>query len=368
MFFYYKSKYKFWSTQPVFHYYNIYYWLIYSGIILNSLPKKNEFYEEDIQLQEFDKLDENKVAIFVEFIKSNYLVHNVDDESEFYRPTHDSIIDCFEKLSDTSFITFHYYKNKLITTLTSRPLLCTIDNEEITTYYVDYLCVDQKFRKLGFAQKSIYSYYVNHCELLKSKDLVCLFKREDSKNIIVPLCSYKTFDYRIKDWELYVELDKKYSVISYNQDTKTLFQDYIKNLKDKFKCFITTTQENIEILVNKGHIFITGVKEGDKLLGIYVFHDSYTFYEEQRSLEFIASYKDDNLKPDDFIKGFSLSLLEIKKSKDFNRLLVEEVSHNLIIAYNLVQTYDPFEVSNSSFYIYNYARYPIACDKIFCLF
>ena len=36
--------------------------------------------------------------------------------------------------------------------------------------------------------------------------------------------------------------------------------------------------------------------------------------------------------------------------------------------YNLVQTYDPFAVSNSSFYIYNYARYPIACDKIFCLF
>ena len=110
------------------------------------------------------------------------------------------------------------------------------------------------------------------------------------------------------------------------------------------------------------------MKEGDKLIGIYVFQDSYTFFEEQRSIEFIASYKDENLKPDDFIKGFSLSLLEIKKSKDFNRLLVEEVSHNLIIAYNLVQTYDPFEVSDSSFYIYNYARYPIACDKIFCLF
>ena len=368
MFFYYKSKYKFWYTQPVFHYYNIYYWLIYSGIILNSIPKKYEFYEKDIKLQEFDKLDENKLDIFVEFIKSNYLGLYVNDESVFYLPTYDSIINCFQKLSDTSFITFHYYKNKLITTLTSRPLLCTIDNKEITTYYVDYLCVDQKFRKLGFAQKSIYSYYVNHCELLNSKDLVCLFKREDSKNIIVPLCSYKTFDYRIKDWELYVELDTKYSVISYNQETKILFRDYIKNLKDKFKCFITTTQENIEILVNKGHMFITGVKEGDKLIGIYVFHDSYTFYEEQRSLEFVASYKDENLKPDDFIKGFILSLHEIKKSKDFNILSVEEISHNFTIVNNLVQTYDPYEVSNSSFYICNYARHPVAYDKLFCLF
>ena len=368
MYFYYKNKYKFWATQPVFHYYNLYYWLLYTGTILKSLPPKNEFYEKDIELLDFSKLDENKIAIFVEFIKSNYLIHKVDGETEFYRPTHESIIDYFDNLSDTSYITFHYFKNKLITTLTSRPLNCTIDGKELTTYYVDYLCVDQKFRKLGFAQKSIHSYYVNHCESLNSTDLICLFKREDTKNIIVPLSSYKTFDYIIKDWNLNVELPNKYGITSYNQDTESLFKDYLESLKPKFKCYISTSLENLNLLVKRGHIFIYGIMEGEKLLGVYAFRDSYTFYEGQKSLEFIASYKDDNLDAEDFIKGFSLSLLDIKKTKDFNRLLVEEVSHNLIIAYNLVQTYDPFEISDSSYYIYNYARYPVACDRIFCLF
>ena len=53
MYFYYKSKYKFWATQPVFHYYNLYYWLLYSGTILKALPPKNEFYEGDIELLDF---------------------------------------------------------------------------------------------------------------------------------------------------------------------------------------------------------------------------------------------------------------------------------------------------------------------------
>ena len=375
---YFRIRYKFWSKQPVFHLHNIRYWLFPPGIIQHEQPKLGKFFDRLIKTKKYSQLTKKDKYDIHQLIFSYYL----DEKDVYYKPSKNSIFKYLQNHNSEAFISLFFKKkpfydvtnkkslitNKLISVITSRPLNCTIDGKELTTYYVDYLCVDQKFRKLGFAQKSIHSYYVNHCESLNSTELICLFKREDAKNIIVPLSSYKTYDYIIKDWNLDVELPNKYGITSYNQDTESLFKDYLESLKPKFKCYISTSLENINLLVKRGHIFIYGIMEGDKLLGVYAFRDSYTFYEGQKSLEFIASYKDDNLDAEDFIKGFSLSLLDIKKTKDFNRLLVEEVSHNLIIAYNLVQTYDPFEISDSSYYIYNYARYPIACDRIFCLF
>ena len=38
-----RLKYKFWSMQPVFHFYDIYYWFISVGIIRNELPEKNRY-------------------------------------------------------------------------------------------------------------------------------------------------------------------------------------------------------------------------------------------------------------------------------------------------------------------------------------
>ena len=38
-----KIKYKFWSIQPVFHYYNILYWIYPPGVIQKNVPKINKY-------------------------------------------------------------------------------------------------------------------------------------------------------------------------------------------------------------------------------------------------------------------------------------------------------------------------------------
>ena len=38
-----KIKYKFWAYQPVFHYYDLWYWIYQKGIINNHLPEANKF-------------------------------------------------------------------------------------------------------------------------------------------------------------------------------------------------------------------------------------------------------------------------------------------------------------------------------------
>ena len=40
---YLRIKYKFWSIQPVFHFYDVYYWIYNVGIIRHELPEKNKY-------------------------------------------------------------------------------------------------------------------------------------------------------------------------------------------------------------------------------------------------------------------------------------------------------------------------------------
>jgi len=38
-----RLKYKFWAIQPVFHFYDLYYWFVSVAIIRKELPEKNKF-------------------------------------------------------------------------------------------------------------------------------------------------------------------------------------------------------------------------------------------------------------------------------------------------------------------------------------
>ena len=42
-FIYIRIKYRFWALQPVFHFYDLYYWIVNIGIIRNELPEKNRY-------------------------------------------------------------------------------------------------------------------------------------------------------------------------------------------------------------------------------------------------------------------------------------------------------------------------------------
>ena len=40
---YVRLKFKFWALQPVFHFYDLYYWVVNVGIIMHELPEKNRY-------------------------------------------------------------------------------------------------------------------------------------------------------------------------------------------------------------------------------------------------------------------------------------------------------------------------------------
>ena len=70
---YIRIKYKFWALQPVFHFYDIYYWIVNVGIIRKELPKKNKYVNlKNIVTKEFEKIDEVTKKQIVTLIMLNY--------------------------------------------------------------------------------------------------------------------------------------------------------------------------------------------------------------------------------------------------------------------------------------------------------
>ena len=105
-----KIKYKFWAYQPVFHYYDLWYWIYQKGIINNDLPEANKFCNFfNVNTKEYTDLDKNSIKEIIEFIREHYYRNkNVN-----YLPTLDSFESYFVGNNSKTFISV-YNKQKFI--------------------------------------------------------------------------------------------------------------------------------------------------------------------------------------------------------------------------------------------------------------
>jgi len=180
-----KVKFRFWSLQPVFHIYNLRYWLFPPGIIQHKSPPVTKYYDYKIQCDTYKNLSTEKKELLYSLIKTNFLYKR----DVKYTPTKSDIFEYFHCHNESSFISLFYeyfcehqkeknkfnYCKKLVSCMTSRTLDCTLGGKTIKTSYVDFLCVKKDSRKKGYAPKIIYTHYK------KSRDagapVVFLFKR-----------------------------------------------------------------------------------------------------------------------------------------------------------------------------------------------
>ena len=56
-----KFKHRFWSIQPVFHIYNIFYWMFPPGIIQTKIPKLTKYYDPTIFHKNFNDVSEYEI-------------------------------------------------------------------------------------------------------------------------------------------------------------------------------------------------------------------------------------------------------------------------------------------------------------------
>ncbi len=354
-----KIRFKFWNSQPVFHVYNIFYWLNPPGIIELEKPKINKYVNlKDINFLNYNKIPNHLIDEFINIIKHNFLY----EENIKYIPDKDNIISNFDNSKD-SYFSFYFKKqndlinnniiekNKLIGVITSRVLNIEYDMQNLNVNYVDYLCIDKKFRNQGIAQQLIKSHDYNIRNKIPIN--ISFFKREGTLNVgIVPLVIYRSYIFNFQYWNNKIKLHSSYKITKINKNNINLLIDFIKNNKSLFKFYCCPEIHILLQLINSDNIKIYLLIHNSNILSIYFFKDSCTFYNQRKAIECFASInisKENKL----FLLGFSNILSYLKEN--FHYLIIENISHNFKIIENILLKHSPYIVSPCAYYFYNFA-------------
>jgi hypothetical protein len=396
-FLYIRIKFRFWALQPVFHFYDIYYWIFNIGIIQEDLPSKNRYTNfKNIKTISYDILSQQNIKDFVWLVQLNYLRNK---ENKF-APKENNIIPYFKGHNHKSFWSFFteptllldsktnttITNETLIAVITGRPLHVTFFNKkesnkikgELDVYYIDYLCVDKLHRRKNIAPQLIQTHEYNQSQLNR-KICVSLFKREEELTGIIPLTVYKTYCFNMRNWNNPQGLRAKIQVLTGDKQNIYYLYNFINELtkEGKWNLTVLPAMSNLIELVITGNLFIKMlVSEGD-IVAAYIFKKTCTFIEKDKEIiSCIASfYKTTVLFKEEFIQGFKVALWSIiknenenekkkKESNNFGYLVVEDISDNNYIIENIKIKTHPIAVSPTAYFFYNFAYSPFKPNRI----
>ena len=383
-FVYIRLKYKFWALQPVFHFYDLYYWVINVGIIRKELPEKNRYVNlKKITTKTFEGIDELRLKQLVLLIRLNYL-RNGENK---YAPKRENIVPYFVGHNAKTYWSYFTEPDLLIdnktgktieetlivAVMTSRPLHVKINNKRkdaiFDVYYVDYLCVNKGWRKKNIAPQMIQTHEYNQSHNNR-KICVSLFKREEELTGIIPLTVYKTYCFNMANWGQPEQLDAKITLLSGDKQNiyylYTLINEPIINtMNNKWDITIYPEISNLMELVATKNLFVKMLVIDGNIEAAYIFRKTCTFIEKDKEIiSCIASINGPTLSRDKFIKGFKMALWSIiKEHRNFGYLVIEDISDNTCIINNICVKTHPLVVSPSAYFFYNFAYSPFKSER-----
>jgi hypothetical protein len=366
---YVKITYTFWSRQPVFHFYNLMYWVFPPGIIMHDLPEQNKYTNfTNISIKTYEQCDENDLILFQKFLQTNFYRFKsikYDLQLENIKPYFEGHNHpCyFGFYNIDNLLTFAKHEktiedNKCIGVITSRPFELILDHHKINVYYVDYLCVDYEHRKQEIAPQLIQTYEYTQRHANKSIS-INLFKRDGKLTGIVPLTTYLTYVFDILKWKKPKNVHASYQIIPINKQNIQLVTDYIyKESHTRFKCAFMPEFGNLVSLMESKNIYIYAYLQNNVILGIYFFRNTTILFEKHNMFELFASIQlcESNIY---FARGFHKALFHCFNDINFKYICIENVSHNNNIVHEIMKEHEPVLVEPSAFYLYNFAHLPI---------
>ncbi len=349
----------FWSKQPVFNYYNIYNWLFPCGIINNSLPEITKYYNvRNIVFKNVNEVSENEKNDIIYLIQNCYY----KTSTIHYFPRKCNFFPYLINNNGNTYISLYYKKKNIVGILTGRPLQVNLNNNIFLTYYADYLCVDSNYRKNNISPELIYTHYYNQSHK-EPAIITSLFKREHVLNSFVPLVEFNTYTFDMTTWLTY-SLHSSIKIIKITKDNINLLHEYIKQSKNKFKCFITTSIGNLLKIIITNNVLVYCTIINDTIYSAYFLRDLCTRYSKKKSIECFASIK--TCSDELFLHSFSNVIYYLKQN--YSILLMEEVSDNYVIINNILLKYSYMSKIKAAFYFYNFAITPIKSESFCCVY
>lgn len=357
---YIKWSHPFWSVQPVYHNYDVFFWGR-NGIIRKT-PTKNKFFNKKIQFcktDDFTKWDNMQKLISAHFLKNgdNHYSPSLNEIQPYFSGHN---LPCFISVYTTDELVFGSdAKEKIIGTITSAPLTFQTKSQKENVYYIDNLCIDKTERKKGLACQLIQTHEYHQSS--HSKTQISFFKREGRVPLLVPFVKYKCTVFSMVYWQ---EVKCHNKIMRVTPNNIHLFNDFLQSQLFDIDYAFYTNIGNILSLVKSENIIIY-MCITNEIVGCYFFRKSCTKIEEKDVLTLYASLRKSNVE--DFIHFFKCSLSHLMKTENYVYLCVEELGENIKISENLkLKTY-PTEVISSSYFLYNYIHPTVNAKKCFII-
>jgi hypothetical protein len=389
---YIKLKYKFWSLQPVVHFYDIYYIFFNIGIINKNLPKINKYVNlkniitKKYNIDELNDTNNYNLRDMINLIQCHYY-KNKDNKENIYNPTKINIIPYFKGHNMDCFFTYYYNPSilldintnktinntELIGVITSRPMNVYLYNNfsknyiSFYVYYVDYLCVKTNFRGQNIAPQLIQTHEYNQSYMNKNI-CVSLFKREDELTSIIPITYYDSYCFQSNNWKNQpLKLPLEYNLVYV--DTRNIYYLYnlILNNKELYKLIIIPNISNTIELIKTKNLFIIMILYNNEFIASYIFKKTCTYINiNNEILSCICSIQTPLINNEYFIIGFKNSIYKILNSyNNFSYVVLENCGSNNIIINNILLKNKPFIVSQTAYFFYNFAYSTIPSNKVF---
>jgi hypothetical protein len=373
-----RLKYRFWSLQPVFHFYDMYYWFINVGIIRKELPEKNRYVNlKKIKTLEFENVDELTKKRLTTLIRLNYFVNHENK----YAPKMENIMPYFTMHNSKAYWSYFAEpevlidnktgktvdENRIIGVITSRPLHVKINvnnvYKELDVYYVDYLCVDKLWRKKNIAPQLIQTHEYNQSHNNK-KISVSLFKREDELTSIVPLTAYSTYCFPLAKFSPPSSVHSKIALLSGDKQNIYYLYNFINEMRRKFDVLIYPSMSNIMELVVTNNVHIKMLMIDGEIGAVYIFKKTCTYIKEgEEIVSCIASINGNQLTRDEFISAFKNAIYDIVQQFKYTHLAIEDISNNTCIISDICIKTHPIVVSPTAYFFYNFAYSPFKSEK-----
>jgi len=384
---YLKCKMPFWSKQPVFHMYNLRYWVSPPGLISADLPLLNKYVDFlHINTWSLNEDPTALVTIICNFIKDNYIKNDAikNDTITIYKPTKNNILAYLEASNHAGYVTVYqqpkllFNKNvpestvdEVLAVITARPLYVRFNKKKIAfpTYYVDNLCVHSAYRKKNLAANMIQTHYYNLRQRNK-KIQTCLFKREGALNALVPLVTFTTYCMRISDVMAVCRdncvLPPSLTLIDIGAGQLHLLTAFINSQLVKFACVILPDVTNIAHLIKTENVRVYALMECAQIVACYVFRLTELTYDGQRTCECIATLTAGGAV-DIFRGGFGLACTALYHKGQYTQVLIEETAHTPLLFAKIPAPPALFR-SPTAFFFYNYACYSIKNSEVLIIY
>jgi hypothetical protein len=370
---YIRIKMHFWHTQPVFHIYNLKYWLRPPGIILRDPPPVNKFVNlSNNELIRIDDISGNSYKPICQFISDNYVNH----DTASYRPTEEDILAYLQCSNQSAY--FNVYKDtkmafipdqEMLGVISARLLNVTLTKNKsqpltFPVYYIDNLCVKDGHRKKGIAPELIQTFHYT-ISRANPKVNAYLFKREGQLNAIVPLVCYDTYLFDMTHYRGETLLTASMTVIEVGSQNFNLFIAFVKDQMTNFDCVILPDVSNVLNLLKLGKLKIYGILFQGELISIYAFRVLNLSYGGKKATECITILSRDVNQSDIIIAGFNMCWHNISRATQCSIVLLEETAHSHAVRKELMkdQKVGYMFKSPTAFFLYNYATYSVANKK-----